>query len=63
MYAGRISPGMFCAGDLDGKGPDSCQGDSGGPATINLDKREILIGDLSFYNYRPIILLHYFSLP
>ncbi len=40
----RLSPGMFCAGYLDGEGPDACQGDSGGPAVANIDGRQTLLG-------------------
>ena len=35
---------MFCAGHLDGSGPDTCQGDSGGPAVADIDGRKTLLG-------------------
>ncbi len=41
---GRLSPGMFCAGHLDGSGADACQGDSGGPAVANVNGRATLLG-------------------
>lgn len=39
----KISIGMFCAGDLDGK-MDACQGDSGGPAVAEVNGRYTLFG-------------------
>ena len=36
---------MFCAGDLQGGGPDSCQGDSGGPAVAMVHGKATLIGN------------------
>ena len=40
----RLSAGMFCAGDLNGGGPDACQGDSGGPAVAEIQGKKTLIG-------------------
>ena len=37
---------MFCAGDLDYGGLDSCQGDSGGPATVVIEDKHTLIGNV-----------------
>ena len=42
----RISDKMFCAGDLDYGGLDSCQGDSGGPATVVIEDKHTLIGNV-----------------
>lgn len=45
---GRLSSGMFCAGHLDGNGPDACQGDSGGPAVVDMNGAKTLVGITSW---------------
>jgi secreted trypsin-like serine protease len=47
----RLSVGMFCAGDLQGGGPDACQGDSGGPAVGIVHGKATLIGKTSYLVY------------
>lgn len=44
----RLSLGMFCAGNLSGRGPDSCQGDSGGPAVAFVQGKATLLGITSW---------------
>lgn len=46
-YAGRVQPGMLCAGEVFG-GPDACQGDSGGPLVKHNPAGAILVGVVSF---------------
>ncbi len=59
----RLSLGMFCAGHLDGGGPDACQGDSGGPAVASVGGRKTLLGVTRFgwlnYRKRFNIILHF----
>ena len=45
----RISDKMFCAGDIEHGGLDSCHGDSGGPATVVIEDRHTLIGNISVF--------------
>ncbi|XP_051565870.1 transmembrane protease serine 3 isoform X3 [Myxocyprinus asiaticus] len=47
VYQGYISPGMICAGYLDG-GTDSCQGDSGGPLACEDSSNWKLVGATSW---------------
>lgn len=44
-YAGRITPGMMCAGNND---KDSCQGDSGGPLVVGSPNNYRQIGVVSW---------------
>jgi len=43
-----ITDAMLCAGGEANK--DACQGDSGGPLTVEVNKKHVLIGDVSFGN-------------
>merc|ERR1719239_285393 len=45
--ATSLSPGMFCAGHLQG-GSDTCEGDSGGPAAVEEGGRGVLVGITSW---------------
>uniref|UniRef100_A0A8B9RG69 Peptidase S1 domain-containing protein n=1 Tax=Astyanax mexicanus TaxID=7994 RepID=A0A8B9RG69_ASTMX len=47
VYQGYISPGMICAGYLEG-GTDSCQGDSGGPLACEDSSVWKLVGATSW---------------
>uniref|UniRef100_A0AAY4BSJ5 Transmembrane serine protease 3a n=1 Tax=Denticeps clupeoides TaxID=299321 RepID=A0AAY4BSJ5_9TELE len=47
VYQGFISPGMICAGYLEG-GTDSCQGDSGGPLACEDSSVWKLVGAVSW---------------
>ncbi|XP_052005009.1 transmembrane protease serine 3 [Xyrauchen texanus] len=47
VYQGYISPGMICAGYLEG-GTDSCQGDSGGPLACEDSSNWKLVGATSW---------------
>ena len=49
---------MFCAGDLQGGGPDACQGDSGGPAVAIVHGKATLIGKTLFFH---VLLIHIIS--
>ena len=41
---------MFCAGDIEHGGLDSCHGDSGGPATVVIEDRHTLIGNINLFS-------------
>ncbi|OXA43669.1 mite allergen Der p 3 [Folsomia candida] len=47
-YAGKITDNMLCAGDVEKGGKDSCQGDSGGPLVVDVYKRKMIVGVVSW---------------